>query len=468
MMENTLDKNHSGSCALPRLALVGTGSGSGKTVVSCALLMALKKRGLQPMAYKVGPDYIDPLFHGRVLGVPSRNLDMFLCGEEAVRYLLAHHGQGKDVAIIEGVMGLYDGLGQSDSFSSNHLAQLTGTSEVLIVSPQGQGLSLVAQLYGYMHFLPNTIKGVIFNQTSEKMHAYYATMVEAQLGLRSYGFLPSLPQGRFEGRSLGLATPETIDNIQPQLESLGRSAEESLDVDGLLELAKKASPLAYTPIPIKKVAEVTLAVAQDEAFCFYYEDSLDILRRLGARLVFFSPLRDTALPRADGVLLGGGFPEDFARQLQDNAGMRASLYDAVKGGMPCLAEGGGFLYLCRQLATLKGDIFSMAGVIEAEAKMTPTLQRFGYCSLTPKKENVFCPPGEVVNAHEYHYADTSNNGDFFTARKVNGATWPCIHAKGSFFAGFPQVHLWGNRTLATRFIEACAAYSAFSEQHTAP
>ena len=458
-MEQGHNEPYDASCVLPRLAIVGAGSGSGKTVITCALLMALQKRGLLPMAYKAGPDYIDPLFHSRALGVPSRNLDMFLCGERAVRYLLAHHGQDKDIAVIEGVMGLYDGLGQSESFSSNHLALLTQTPEILVVTPKGQGLSLVAQLYGYLQFLPNTLKGVIFNQTSEKMHNYYAVMLKERLGLRSFGFLPTLPQGRFEGRSLGLARPETIATLQPQLEGLGEAAEKYLDLDGILELARDTSPLEYSPITLKSVADVTLAVAQDEAFCFYYEDSLELLRRLGARLIPFSPLYDTSLPpQAEGVLLGGGFPEDFAQGLGENSSMRSSLHKAIKGGMPCMAEGGGFLYLCRQLHTVQGDVFPMTGVLDADATMTSSLQRFGYCSLTANEDTTFCPSGESMNAHEYHYAETSDNGASFTARKMNGANWPCIHARGALFAGFPQLHLWGNISLATKFLQACAHY----------
>lgn len=462
-MKQGRNEPYDASCVLPRLAIVGAGSGSGKTVITCALLMALKNRGLLPMAYKAGPDYIDPLFHSRALGVSSRNLDMFLCGERAVRYLLAHHGQDKDIAIIEGVMGLYDGLGQSEAFSSNHLALCTQTPTVLVVTPKGQGLSLVAQLYGYLQFLPNTLKGVIFNQTSEKMHTYYAAMLKERLGLRSYGFLPSLPQGRFEGRSLGLATPETIATLQPQLEGLGEAAEEYLDLDGILELAKDTSPLEFSPITIESVANVRLAVAQDEAFCFYYEDNLELLRRLGARLIPFSPIYDNSLPpQADGVLLGGGFPEDFAQRLGENSSMRSSLHSAIKRGMPCMAEGGGFLYLCRQLRTAQGYVFPMAGVLEVDAKMTSSLQRFGYCSLTANEDTSFCQSGESMNAHEYHYAETSDNGASFTARKVNGASWPCIHAKDALFAGFPQLHLWGNIPLATKFIQACARFRGSS------
>lgn len=447
------------SCAIPRLAIVGAGSGSGKTVVTCALLMALQNRGGIPAAYKAGPDYIDPMFHSRVLGVPSRNLDLFLCGEETVRYLFAHNAAGKDIAIIEGVMGLYDGLGAGDEYSSNHLARLTATPEILVIAPKGQGLSLVAQLYGYLHFLPNTIRGVIFNQTSERMHRYYQELVEKHLGLRSYGYLPILPQGRIEGRKLGLATPQTIENLQSQLHELGLAAEKTLDIDGLLHLAADCPPVHYPPVNLSPVADVALAVARDEAFCFYYEDSLDLLRRLGATLIPFSPLHDAQLPKGiSGIVLGGGFPENFARPLSENRVMTALLHAAMKKGMPLMAEGGGFLYLCQSLTTAEGKTFPLVGGIEAQGKMTTSLQRFGYCTLKAHKDNMMCTAGETIRAHEYHYGETTDNGGAFMAQKMNGASWPCIHATASVFAGFPQTHLWGNLPMAANFVKACAAY----------
>lgn len=446
---------------VPRLMIAGTGSGSGKTTVTCALLLVLQKQGFVPAAFKGGPDYVDPMFHSRVLGVPSRNLDLFLCGEEDVPCLLARNAKVADIAVIEGVMGLYDGLGQSNTCSSNHLATVTATPEILVVSPKGQGLSLVAQLYGYLHFLPNTIKGVILNKVSAKMYTYYKSMIKEHLGLRLYGYLPLLPEAEFASRKLGLAPPGEIEGIQTRLYALATVAEQTLDIDGLLELSRQTAPLEYCPVRIEKQCHVTLAVARDEAFCFYYEDGLELLRLMGAKTVFFSPLHDGSLPEGcSGVLIGGGYPEEHAPKLSDNVSMRASIRGAIDKGLPVMAEGGGYLYLCRSLKTLDGEEYPMVGGVEAEGFITPSLQRFGYSTLTASSHNMFCEKGETLRAHEYHYGDSSDNGNGFTAQKNNGTSWPAVHAQGNLFAGLPQIHFWGNKNAALKFLQTCAQYKA--------
>ncbi len=448
--------------AVPRLLFAGGSSGSGKTTVSCAFLAALKSRGMNPAAFKCGPDFIDPMFHTTALGVPCRNLDIFLCGEATVRNLLAEHGRGRDIALIEGVMGLYDGMGQNQHCSSNHIAELTETPTILVVNCNGQSLSVAAQVYGMLHFRPNTIKGVIFNRIPEKMYGFYKKMLEDELGLPCFGFLPKLPDADISSRHLGLVTPAEIRDIHSKIEVLGQAAEAHLDLDGLLALSRSA-PLLDTSddMFLEDCAQpnVTIAVARDKAFCFYYEDSLDVLRRMGAHLEFFSPLEQECLPIGiSGLILGGGYPEEHAAMLSANVAMRQSIRNAVHKGMPVFAECGGFMYLCNSLEDREGIVHPMLGLIDADARMTTSLKRFGYITLTAETDGAFCKKGQTFNAHEFHYSDSSDNGQSFKAVKPSGMSWQCIHTQGQIFAGYPHIHLRGALELAQAFVTRCAAY----------
>ncbi len=447
---------------IPRILFAGGSSGSGKTTLACAFLAALKHRGLNPAAFKCGPDFIDPMFHAVTLGVPCRNLDIFLCGEATVRSLLAENGRGRDIALIEGVMGLYDGTGRNQYCSSNHVAELTETPTVLVVNCNGQSLSVAAQVYGLLHFRSNTIKGVIFNRIPERMYDFYKTMIEEELGLPCFGFLPKLPDADIGSRHLGLVTPVEIEDVRYRIDLLGRAAEAHLDLDGLLELGRSAPPLeTREDIRIESGArtDVTIAVARDTAFCFYYEDGLDLLRRMGAGLEFFSPLHDACLPPgACGLILGGGYPEEHAGALSANAAMHQSIREAARWGMPIFAECGGFMYLCRSLGDRQGTMYPMVGLIDAEARMTSSLKRFGYVTLTAETDSAFCRKGQTFNAHEFHYSDCSDNGAAFRAVKPSGASWNCVHVKDRIFAGYPHMHLRGVPDLARAFVAQCAAY----------
>ena len=439
----------------PRLLLAGTGSGCGKTTVTSALLRALQRRGTPLAAFKCGPDYIDPMFHTAVLGIPSRNLDLFFVDEAAVRGQLAHHIPADGAGIIEGVMGFYDGIsGTSDAASAAHLARATDTPVVLVVRPRGQSLSLAAEIRGFRDFAPNTLRGVILNGVSKAMYPFYKAIAE-KAGLPVYGCLPPVPEAEIPDRHLGLVTAQEIGCLQAKLDRLADAAEQGLDLDGLLALARSAPPLEDRSTPLAPVTDrpVRIAVAQDRAFCFYYADNFDVLRALGAALVPFSPLADEKLPGGiDGLYLGGGYPELYADQLAANRSMRADIRAAVQGGLPVVAECGGFLYLHR---TLDGK--AMAGVIDADAHMTKKLQPFGYVTLTAGRDNLLCPAGETMRAHEFHYAQSSDNGSAFRAEKPNGRAWDCVHANETLYAGFPHLYFRANPAAAARFVCACAS-----------
>ena len=438
----------------PRLLFAGTGSGCGKTTVTSAVLRALQRRGEALTAFKCGPDYIDPMFHTAVLGIPSRNLDLFFVDEKEARGQLARHVPAGGMGVIEGVMGFYDGVsGTSDTASAAHLARATDTPAVLIVRPRGQSLSLAAEIKGFRDFAPNTLRGVILNGVSKAMYPFYKAIAE-QAGLTVYGCLPPVPEAEIPDRHLGLVTAQEIGDLQAKLDLLADAAEEGLDLDGLCALARTAPPLADEGAPLAPAADrpVRIAVARDRAFCFYYADNFDVLRALGAELVEFSPLDDQALPAGiEGLYLGGGYPELYAAQLAENRSMRESVRSAVQGGLPAIAECGGFLYLHR---TLDGN--EMAGVIDADARMTGRLQPFGYVTLTAARDNLLCRVGERIRAHEFHYAQSGDNGTVFRAEKPNGRAWDCVHATETLYAGFPHLYLRANPAFAQNFVRACA------------
>ena len=438
----------------PRLLLAGTGSGCGKTTVTTALLRALQRRGVPLAAFKCGPDYIDPMFHTEALGVPSRNLDLFFVDEGEVRGQLARHIPTDGVGIIEGVMGFYDGVsGNTDTASAAHLARATDTPAVLIVRPRGQSLSLAAEICGFRDFAPNTLAGVILNGVSAVMYSFYRAIAE-QAGLRVYGFLPPVPQAEIPDRHLGLVTAAEIGDLSDKLDRLADAAEQGLDLDGLLALARTAPPLADQSAPLIPAVDkpVRIAVARDKAFCFYYADNFDILRAFGAELVPFSPLADEKLPEGiDGLYLGGGYPELHAAQLAENHTMRARIRAAVLGGLPTIAECGGFLYLHRTL-----DDAAMAGVLDADAHLTKKMQPFGYVTLTARRDNLLCRAGERIRAHEFHYAVSSDAGRDFDAQKPNGRAWACVHATETLYAGFPHLYFRANPAFAEHFVRRCA------------
>ena len=438
----------------PRLLLAGIGSGCGKTTVTTALLRALQRRGVPLAAFKCGPDYIDPMFHTEALGVPSRNLDLFFVDEAEVRGQLARHIPTDGVGIIEGVMGFYDGVsGTTDTASAAHVARATNTPAVLVVRPRGQSLSLAAEIKGFRDFAPNTLAGVILNGVSAGMYPYYRAIAE-KAGLRVYGFLPPVPEAEIPDRHLGLVTAAEIGGLQGKLDRLADAAEQGLDLDGLLALARTAPPLVDETAPLVPVVDkpVRIAVARDKAFCFYYADNLDVLRALGAELVPFSPLTDAALPKdIDGLYLGGGYPEVHKEQLAANRTMRDSIRAAVRGGLPTIAECGGFLYLHRTL-----DGAEMAGVLDADTMLTKKLQPFGYVTLTARRDNLLCRAGEQIRAHAFHYAVSTDEGADFDAAKPNGRAWACIHANDTLYAGFPHLYFRANPAFAENFVRACA------------
>ena len=435
-------------------------SGSGKTTMTCALLMALKRRGCAPCAFKSGPDYIDPMFHRAVLGVESRNLDLFFSAPETVRTLYARGAAGHGAAVCEGAMGFYDGLGGvSDRASAWHLADTLGLPVLLVVEPKGQSLTLAAELNGLKNFrTPSHIAGILLNNCTARMHALLAPMLEEETGLPVLGFLPKLPEAVIGSRHLGLYTAAEVENLQQKLALLADAAEEHIDWPRLLALCEKEPP-ALPVQPETPPARVRIAVAQDEAFCFTYAETLEAFRDAGAEVVFFSPLRDTALPEnIGGLYLPGGYPELHARELSENTSLLREIKQKIESGLPTAAECGGFLYLGQSLTDAEGQSWPMVGVLPGEAKDAGRLVRFGYAALSADSDSLLFRAGESFPIHEFHHWDSTANGTALAAKKpVGAAAWRCGFVNEHFYAGFPHLY-WAGTPLPQRFAAAAENY----------
>ena len=435
-------------------------SGSGKTTMTCALLMALKRRGCAPCAFKSGPDYIDPMFHRAVLGVESRNLDLFFSAPETVRTLYAKGAAGHGAAVCEGAMGFYDGLGGvSDRASAWHLADTLDLPVLLVVEPKGQSLTLAAELSGLKSFrTPSHIAGILLNNCTARMHALLAPMLEKETGLPVLGFLPKLPEAVIGSRHLGLYTAAEVENLQQKLALLADAAEEHIDWPRLLALCEKEPP-ALPVQPEMPPARVRIAVAQDEAFCFTYAETLEAFRDAGAEVVFFSPLRDTALPEnIGGLYLPGGYPELHARELSENTSLLREIKRKIEFGLPTAAECGGFLYLGQSLTDAEGQSWPMVGVLPGEAKDAGRLVRFGYAALSADSDSMLFRAGESFPIHEFHHWDSTANGTALAAKKpVGGAAWRCGFVNEHFYAGFPHLY-WAGTPLPQRFAAAAENY----------
>lgn len=433
-----------------RILIAGTGSGCGKTTVTLALLCALKKRGLSVSAAKCGPDYIDPMFHRSVVGTSSVNLDPFFFDADTLKALLAENAA--DLTVVEGVMGYYDGVGMTTRASAYELARLTETPAVLVVNARGAALSVLAQIKGFLDLMPEShVKGVILNNCTEKVASALAPLIRERLGIEPLGCMPRLPACELGSRHLGLITAPEIEDLKSKLSLLAQQAEKTVDLDGLVRLASSAEELTYTPLTLPRLESVRIAVARDRAFCFYYEESLAALEKMGAQLVPFSPLEDAHLPGdIHGLILGGGYPELYAEALSRNTSLLREIRLALENGLPCIAECGGFMYLTERIAG-----FPAVGFIRGASFDAGGLQRFGYITLTANEDGMLLKTGESVPAHEFHRWDCENTGSACTAQKPDGRSWPCVFTSPTLYAGFPHLHLLADPRMAERFIAAC-------------
>lgn len=456
-----------------RFMIAAPKSGSGKTMITCALLQLLKDSGKNVSSYKCGPDYIDPMFHKKVLGVPSKNLDTFFTDEKTTVQLFLDKRADGDFAVLEGVMGLYDGLGGIyEQGSSYHLAKVTQTPIILVVDAKGMGKSVLALIAGFLQYdTQHLIKGVLLNRMSKGYYDIIKPLIEKELSVKVVGYFPEQKDIRLESRHLGLVMPDELADIKEQLDELAGRLKKTIDLDMLLDIAAEAEEITKTTNTEQMQIQnqnntVNIAVAMDEAFCFYYEDNLRLLEKCGAKLQYFSPLHDTKLPdNCDALLLGGGYPELYAKELSENLSMRNSIKTAFKTGLPTVAECGGFMYLhtyihniCEEDADAQNYVFGMTGALDSECHFKGKLVRFGYIELEEKHSN-FLPTDEKIRAHEFHYYDSTDNGaDCIATKPATGRSYDCVISHDNYWLGFPHLYYPSNPHFAESLVRKAYEY----------
>lgn len=461
-----------------RFMIAAPKSGSGKTMITCALLQLLKDSGKNVLSYKCGPDYIDPMFHKKVLGVPSKNLDTFFSDEKTTVQLLLDERADGDFAVLEGVMGLYDGLGGIyEQGSSYHLAKVTQTPIILVVDANGMGKSVLALIAGFLQYdTHHLIKGVLLNRMSKGYYDIIKPLIEKELSVKVVGYFPEQKDIGLSSRHLGLVMPDELSDIKKQLNETADRLKKTIDMDLFIDIAEDADEIGdsesadvYNEKNIgncdqnefsqnKAINTVNIAVAMDEAFCFYYEDNLRMLEKCGAQLQYFSPLHDTSLPKdCDAMLLGGGYPELYAKELSKNISMLNAIKKAFRAGMPTVAECGGFMYLHTYIHN-QNCVFDMAGALDGECHFKGKLVRFGYIELAEKYSN-FLPPNEKIKAHEFHYYDSTDNGaDCIATKPATGRSYDCVISHDNYWLGFPHLYYLSNPHFAESLVRKAYEY----------
>lgn len=422
-------------------------SGGGKTTFTLGLMKALKNRKLDVQGYKVGPDYIDPAFHTEVTKKASRNLDTFLMGKEGTikSYL---KGSG-DVGIIEGVMGLYDGIGVSEKGSTYEISKLFGNMPIiLILSPKGQSTSLCAEINGLKNYRNANIVGVVLNSISEKYYNLLKYAIEENCETKVLGYIPKEEKISLSSRHLGLVQSMEILNIEEKLDICGRLIEEYVDLDGIINEMEEFEKNGKNQKNKLKQKPLRIGVALDKAFSFYYKDNLEFLEELG-ETIYFSPINDKGLPQnLDFLYIGGGYPEVFKKELEDNYSMRNSIKEALDDGLRCYAECGGLMYLTKSI-----DGAQMVGFFDGESVMTNKLQNFGYCKVKIDKKcfdkKLGIEEDFEINAHEFHKSQVNlNEKNVYEVEKMKYdgeiINWECGYFKKNTLAGYAHINFQGN------------------------
>lgn len=453
---------------IPRIIIAGTGSGCGKTTVTLGLMKSLIRRGLNVSPFKTGPDYIDPMLHRAAAGVPSRNLDLWMLDETTTRSLFARNSQRGSISVIEGVMGLYDGISaDSTKASTAHLAKVLCAPVLLCVDGGGMSVSIAALIRGFVDFDRDVpIRGVIVNHVETAGHAaLLKEIIENYTGIPVVGYLKSADAIHLDSRHLGLIPAGEVHDLDGKLDHLAAMISGTVDIPAVLRIAEEApdfdNPGLENPAPVSPPrVRTSIAVAQDTAFNFYYQDNLDLLRLLGAEIIPFTPLTDTRLPRGiGGLYLGGGYPEIFAKQLSQNCTMLADIKAAVDQGLPTYAECGGMMYIGHSIETVDGMSFPMVGALPIRSSMTGRLHRFGYVEARATRDSIIAAKGSRVRAHEFHYSETTAREPIetcFTVRKATGSSsWKGAFCARNLVAGYLHLHFWGNQSMARRFVDAC-------------
>lgn len=446
-----------------RIVIAGTNSGAGKTTVTIGLMAALKKRGFVVQGFKCGPDYIDPTYHTVITGRPSRNIDGWMLGHNVVRDIVARASQGADISMIEGVMGMFDGKSPTSNVGSTaEISVITNSPVLLVVNCASMARSAAAIVKGFQAMADGArIVGVIANRVgSEGHYKLVKTAIEQECGIPVVGYLLKNADISVPERHLGLVPSIERGDLDPFFTRLTELIEATVDIDLIYELAmtedlKEASDSIFS----SQVAEkVTIAVAKDAAFNFYYEENFELLESYGAKLCYFSPLKNEPVPAgADSLYLGGGYPEEFANVLANNEETKQSIRNFIEDGKPVLAECGGYMYLNESIETTSGEVFNMVGLIPGKVKMQTKLAALGYREIKGRTGNFLLDEQMSAKGHEFHFSKCELAGEVTPAYETKGMRGVKQegYMNGNVVAGYTHFHFASNPAIVERWIEQC-------------
>ncbi len=448
---------------IPRVVIAGTQSGVGKTTLVAGLLGALKAKGVKVQSFKVGPDYIDPGFHKLASGRDSYNLDTWLVGPEKLAPFFAHQMEGADFAVIEGVMGLYDG-GKTGISSTAEIAKMLKAPVILVIDTRSMGESAAALALGFKTYDPEVdFRGVLLNRLGSENHERMIVEALERLNIPVIGCIHRDDRMQSPERHLGLTPVTEIDPTEALCVIQG-VVEESVDLEAFEAVGTSAPALDFEEDVVQAQEKIArIGVAYDEAFSFYYPASLAALEKEGADIVYFSPLRDQELPEVDALLFGGGFPEMFLSELEGNSSMKSAIRQAAQEGMPIYAECGGLMYLCESITDFDGNVHETVGVVPAVTVMQQKLQRVGYVTATAQRDTILGVLGEELRGHEFHFSTMEPTVEEFPwAFSFLGGRMPKAHlggyAKDNILASYLHLNFAGSEGAAEYFVQHAATY----------
>jgi cobyrinic acid a,c-diamide synthase len=454
-----------------RIVISGTGSGVGKTTITLGLMAALRRKGMTVQGFKVGPDYIDPTYHAALTGRPSRNLDVWMLSRDRVREIFLRGSEGADLSIVEGVMGLYDGIDpQSDTGSTADIAILLQSPVVLVVDIYSMARSVAAVVLGFQRLNPNVaICGVIVNKAGSEGHYRLAkAAIEQECEIPVLGWIPQDTGLEIPERHLGLIPAIERGELQSLFERVADVIEQGVDLDALVSVAKEAPALKwpaerlFVPSASTDGRRPVIAVARDAAFHFYYPENLELLELMGAELRFFSPLAGEPVPEeADGLMIGGGFPEEYVEELAKAEDVKDSFRCRIFEGLPTFAECGGYMYLSEAIVDRQGRPHPMVGVIPARVTMQERLVALGYREVTALADSILLEKGEKARGHEFHYSTltpgTEHYPHAYESRGWFGAK-PEGYVRGNLLAGYAHLHFASRPEMVRRWLSVCKDY----------
>lgn len=445
------------------ILIAGTHSGCGKTTISLGLMGALSKK-YKVVPFKIGPDFVDTTYHQFVTGNFSYNLDLHMQGEEVFRKLYEVKSSCGDIAVVEGVMGLFDGRDETGYGSSAHGAKLLDLPVILVIDGKSMAKSVSAVVLGYQKLDPEVnLAGVILNRVGSQEHfKLLKKCIEQDTGVKVLGHLPQNPDLVIPERALGLIPPEELEDLNKRLEKLYDFINRYIHVDKVLELAQGRQRVFTINKPPSPKNKIKIALAQDEAFCFYYKAALELFEEKGVTFIPFSPIHDIGLPEGvSGLYIGGGFPENFAELLSKNKSMINSISEAINCGLPTYAEGGGLMYLMKAIRDIKGNQYSMVGIYEGRAVMTDRLQNFGYVMATTLQDNMLISKGKTLRGQEFHRSriiDSTENLGYRVTKPESDKSWECGYIYKNCFATYVHIDFYAYPDLIDNFLEKCLTY----------